>query len=208
MTKGYSHIERQSGFTLIEILVAIAIFSVIAVISFSTLDVYIDQRERLVTHYGKLQKLQRLFILLERDLQFVINRPVRGEGGDEEEAIMVGERGELIRVTVAQPDVQSPTGTSLWRIAWELDGDQLIRRTWGVLDRTAATDPQDTIIDDGIESIDLQFYRYETGSSGADLGGAESTNELPDGVEVVLTLEDGQSYRRVFEVAGSFDSDS
>lgn len=202
-----SQLTVAGGFTLIELLLAISIFSVIATISFTTMSTYIDHRERLTNHYGRLQKLQRLFILLERDLQFVINRPVRDDGGDEEEAVLVGENGELIRVTVALPDVQAPTGTSLWRVAWMQDGGQLIRRSWSALDRTSGTDPQETVIDDGIEAVDLQFYTYKPGA-GAKLESAESTNDLPAGVEMVLTLEDGQSYRRVFEVAGSVDSGS
>ncbi len=193
--------REEVGFTLIEILVAIAIFSVIAVISFSTLDTYIDHRERLVNHYGKLQKLQRLFILVERDLQFIVNRPVRSEGGGEEESVLVGEDGELIRITVSQPDTQAPTGVSLSRVAWRLDGDELIRVSWNVLDRTSATEPYETIIDNGIEEIELKFFFYDAAQGGVEEKAAESTNDLPDGVEMELTLEDGKTYRRVFEVA-------
>ncbi len=195
-------ISRQSGFTLIEILVAMSIFAVIAAMSYTTMSTYVDHRERLAEHYTKLQNLQRLFILIERDLRFVISRPVRNESGDEEEAILVGKGGELIRLTLALPDVQSPTGTTLARVAWRLDGDELTRVVWEVLDRDSGSESSEKIIETGVEEVELQYYWY-TPSGTVNTAKAESTNSIPDGMELVLTLENGVSYRRVFEMVRS-----
>ncbi|MCP4007940.1 MAG: prepilin-type N-terminal cleavage/methylation domain-containing protein, partial [Proteobacteria bacterium] len=48
----YQVYKKQPGFTLLEVLVAIGIFSVVAMVSYSTLDSYLDQRERLTVHYA------------------------------------------------------------------------------------------------------------------------------------------------------------
>ena len=126
------HNQRQSGFTLLEVLVAIAVFSVVAMVSYTTLDTYLDQRARLTQHYGKLERLQRLFILLERDIQYTLNRMVR-DGGDWLPAMMSAEGDAFISMTVALPDMENPTGIALKRVQWRLEGRELYRAQWDVL---------------------------------------------------------------------------
>ena len=146
--------HAQNGFTLLEVLVAIGVFSVVAMVSYTTLDSYIQQRERLKVHYGKLERLQRLFILLERDIQFAVRRSVR-DGGSQKEAIESAQGDALISMTVAQADVTSATGIALRRIEWRLDGKELIRAEWNVLDHNGNVEPVELLVIDEVDNIEF-----------------------------------------------------
>lgn len=190
---------KQTGFTLLEVLVAIGIFSVVAMISYSTLDTYLDQRERLTVHYAKLERLQRLFILLERDIQFSAGRAVRN-GGDIQAAIMSQQGDLLIAMSVAQADVQSAAGISLKRVEWQLEGNELIRSQWNVLDHNGNIEPARILVNDEIEDIEFTYLLYSD-NQGLDTKTSLNAGEFPAGIELNVTLISGGAYRRVFAIA-------
>ena len=191
---------KQSGFTLLEVLVSIGVFSMVALVSYSTLDTYIDHRERLNTHYGKLERLQRMFILLERDIKFAVNRKVE-IGGDTEAAIKSSDGDEFITLTVATADIENPLGVSLRRAQWRLEGKEMIRSEWSVLDRTDNIEATELVISDEIEDVELTYLFYDD-QGGLDTQSSLDDDDYPQGVEVIIKLVSGEQYRRVFGVSG------
>jgi len=195
----FSSARRSLGFTLLEVLVSISVFSMVAIISYTTLDTYIDQRERLSGFYGKLERVQRLFILMERDIQFMTRRKVR-VGGDLQAALVGNDGDALMTMTVAEPDFRGASGVILKRVQWRLDGRELIRSEWTVLDQADQQEPVERVISEEIEDIEINYLIYRPGDE------LESTGDLrngqyPDGVEVVISLAEGETYRRVFGTA-------
>ncbi len=191
--------KNQSGFTLLEVLVAIGIFSVVAIISYTTLDTYIDQRERLTSHYARLERLQRLFILLERDIQFSVGRKVRV--GDELQPAMISKQDDiLIALTVAQADVRNASGISLKRVEWELNGSELIRSQWDVLDHAGTIQPARLLVSDDLADIEFSYLIYSR-NRGLETSDSLDSDQRPAGIELNVTLKSGGSYRRVFTVA-------
>ncbi len=69
----------QRGFTLIEILIAMAIFTLIGLASTALLTTVIDSNGISEERFNKLQLLQRAMVTIERDVQQAIARPVRGD---------------------------------------------------------------------------------------------------------------------------------
>ncbi len=191
--------KAQTGFTLLEVLVAISVFSVVAIVSYSTLDTYLQQRERLTLHYGKLERLQRLFMLLERDIQFSVGRTVR-DGGEILPAMMSEQGDALIAMTVAQANVQSAAGVSLKRVAWLFDGKELIRFQWDILDHDGYIKPAQMLVSEEIEALEIGYLSYSE-SRGLDSKSSLDEGEFPRGIELNLTLSSGGSYRRVFATA-------
>ena len=70
----------QRGFTLIEILIAMAIFTLIGLASTGLLTTVIDSNDISEERFAKLQLLQRAMITIERDLQQAVPRAVRING--------------------------------------------------------------------------------------------------------------------------------
>ncbi len=199
MTYPLNKSSSERGFTLLEVLVSISVFSMVALVSYSTLDAYIDQRERLLVHYGKLEQLQRLFILLERDIQFMIPRGVR-IGGEFEAAVESENSDALISMTIAEADFRGASGVKLKRVQWRFDGRELIRAEWDVLDHDGRVEPQELVVSDKIEEMSLNYLIYVPGR-GLESKDSLDVNEYPDGIEVSVQLASGESYRRVFGTA-------
>ena len=74
--------RRQSAFTLIEVLVAMAVFAVLAAFAYGTLSQTLLSAEILSERMDRLQALQRTVRMLTDDLQQLAPRPVRDELGD------------------------------------------------------------------------------------------------------------------------------
>ena len=60
--------RRIHGFTLVEMLVAMGIFAIIAVISYSGLSQFLQNRDVLKQRTNQLHRLQPTMVLLEQDL--------------------------------------------------------------------------------------------------------------------------------------------
>lgn len=192
-------LTADRGFTLLEVLVSISVFSMVALISYSTLDTYIDQRERLQLHYGKLERLQRLFILLERDIQFMIPRKVRI--GDDIEAAVVSENSDaLISMTVVEADFRGASGMALKRIQWRLDGRELIRAVSDILDHDGGIELQELVVSDEIDALSVN-YLFFTNGRGVESKVSFDEDDYPDGVEIIIELAAGETYRRIFATA-------
>ena len=74
--------HRQPGFTLLELLVAIAIFAMLGIGSYRLLATTIATRDAARTHDTDLIRLQKIFTVLNRDIAQAIARPVRNDYGD------------------------------------------------------------------------------------------------------------------------------
>ncbi|MCW8093274.1 type II secretion system minor pseudopilin GspJ [Alteromonas sp. ASW11-130] len=85
-------VNGHTGFTLIEILIAMAIFSVIGLAATGILTTVIDSNAVSEERFAKLQRLQRTMLTMERDIQQAVAKPTR-IAGEINEVVMRG--GEL-----------------------------------------------------------------------------------------------------------------
>ena len=120
--------KHSRAFTLLEMVVAIGIFAVIAVVSYASLNRFLDNSSVLETELEKLRQLQLAFSLLEQDMRFISPRIVRNAYGDPEPLLMlsnINEPGELMRFTTARRNVRLSVSSLLQRTAYRLeDGDR------------------------------------------------------------------------------------
>ncbi len=196
---------RARGFTLLEMVVAIGIFAVIAAVSYASLNRFLATRAELEAKNDALKQLQLAFAALERDIRYVAPRPVRDGGGETEAALVAyppnpAAPGELIRLTVSGPENTNPALSRLTRVAWRLADGKLYRVVWKVLDRAAASEEYAQPVLADVATVEMQFYRLD--GTGALQATAEwlLPDRLPDGIEIQLALQNGRQYRRLFEV--------
>ncbi|MCP4230785.1 MAG: prepilin-type N-terminal cleavage/methylation domain-containing protein, partial [bacterium] len=79
---------RNRGFTLLEMIIALGIFTVIWAISYGGLNRFIDQRDDITARHEEIKSLQVVFALLAQDMQYMANRSVRDGFGDKEASVV------------------------------------------------------------------------------------------------------------------------
>ena len=199
---------RERAFTLIEVLVAMAIFALLAAMAYGALNQTLLSAEILNDRMDRLQALQRTMRMLSDDLQQLAPRPVRDELGDNlrpalDTGFQSGFAIELTRAGWSNPIVL-PRST-LQRAAYRLEDDELIRYQWFTLDRTISNEPVAVTLLDRVEGLQFRFFQ-ENGEftdqwPPLNRQGPQSARLRPRAVEVTLLLEDEGEITRLIEVA-------
>ena len=152
------------GFTLLEMLIALGVFSVIGIMSSQLVSRMMDTTERVTERGRELTELQRAFEVMRRDVEQLSYRYVRDELGDAGLPLEIG-GNELIEMT--RNGWVNPTSaprTELQRVAYELRGSGLYRIFWPVLDRAPTTQPLEQLLLGGLANAEFRAV---------DLSGAE-----------------------------------
>jgi len=195
------------GFTLLEMVVAIAIFGVIAAMSYAALNNFLEARVHINAENEKLQALQNTFVILERDLRFATPRPVRDNFGDAEPAFIgtTGDAlagGERLRLTTLRPAPAESGLQQAARVAWRLDDDELSRVTWPVLDRDLDTRETRRRMISDVAELSFRFFSYQGDDSLTASSEWISDTALPAGVEITVLMDDQPAYQRIVQVGG------
>jgi len=200
-------VRKAHAFTLIEVLVSLAIFAILAALAYSTLNQTLLSAEILNDRMDRLQAIQRSMRMLTDDLRQLAPRPVRDELGDNwrpalDTGFQSGFAIELTRGGWSNP-VVLPRST-MQRVGYRIEDNELVRYQWFTLDRTLSNDPVGVTLLDGVESLQFRFFEREGEYSdqwppNGSQGPAERLR--PRAVEIVLRLEDEGELTRLVEVA-------
>ncbi len=211
--------HRQSGFTLLELLVAIGIFALMAAMAYGGLNNLLKNRQATDEHAARLTQLQTSFLWLGRDIEQTVNRRIRDEYGDSQRALSSAEVG-LYQLELTRGGWRNPAGrtrSNLQRVAYSVRENQLIRSYWNVLDRAQDSKPLETVLLDGVTRMELRFLSANGSSQGAAQNqgqqawsddwpsnalGTQPSNDPPLAVEVTLETEAEGRLTRLFRVPG------
>ena len=198
-------LRRGNGFTLIEVLVAMAIFGVLSMLAYSTLGQTLANSEMLTERMDRLQAVQRTVRFLSNDFVQAAPRPVRLELGDSMGPAVFTSLGGEFALELTHGGWGNPAGLprgTLQRSAYRLEDDELVRYHWNVLDRTFANEPVANILLDNVESL---LFRYlDADGEWSEVWPPQAQPNIrarPRAVEIVLTLADEGEIRRLLEVA-------
>jgi len=126
--------KKQNGFTLIEILIALAVFAILATITSSAMYYAFNTRDRITQQAERLVDLQLTITQIERDTEQIANRSIRINGMQLLPALI----GQNDSIELTRGGINNPLSvekrSSLKRIAYLCRDKKLIRRSWSSLD--------------------------------------------------------------------------
>jgi len=194
-------IKRVLGFTLIEIMVAVAIFAVIASIVGPALFQFLEIRERAGAKQDQLEGLQKTFLFMANDLRYATNRLGKDEFGDPGDATMTVGDDSLIDLTAAYPDLNLGGLGVPRRVRWQLEDGVLQRLQSPVMDPDGDTRVLKQSVLSDVRDVEIELSVVEDGRDSTSKKWDEQTR-LPDKIEITLTMENKTEYRRVFTMLG------
>ncbi|WP_256679054.1 type II secretion system minor pseudopilin GspJ [Pseudomonas sp. AOB-7] len=153
----------QRGFTLLELLIAIAIFAILGLATYRMLDSVLSADAATRNHEQQLRELVRAMAAFERDVLQVAVRPIRDGFGDPQPALR-SEPSDASALELTRAGWRNPLGqprAELQRVRWQLSGEQWQRRYWRVLDQAQDSQPQVQQALDGVQALSLRYLDDE-----------------------------------------------
>lgn len=203
-------LSRDRGFTLIEVLVAIAIFGIMASVAYRALTSVLESRERLDGEHRKWRALSIAFSRIEQDLGAIRARPARDTGGVMQpplvgvQVLRNANEGQIMFSRAGYTDEKGVPGAPT-RVGYRARDGMLEYMTWAALDQAPRTEPNVSQLLQGVQELRARyldatgqwFERWPAGSAiNAPLDDAKAI--LPRALEFEVQLQSGERIRRVF----------
>jgi general secretion pathway protein J len=185
-------LSKQQGFTLLEIVIALAIFSVMSMMAYAGLAAMLDAKASTVPRAQQLAQLQTTLYLLNEDLSQVIKRPIRDQLGSSEPAFSMGRGNEILVFTRTVPSwLANSSETNLLRVSYSLEKEALYRRVWTIPDRTQQTEyrRRKLLVTQGVT---IKGFSAKTKTWG------EVVGEIPKALDISFKLDGLGSVHRTF----------
>ena len=208
--------RRTGGFTLLEIVIAIAIFAVIGIGASTLLKQVVDGNELSQARFAELEKLQRAMLIIERDLLQAVARPMRIEGDSDGTVMTGGVMSEsdadgiaFVRTGWHNPQFMLPR-SHLQTVAYRLRDNNLERVYSNFVDNVIGYEPKVRVLLEGVEDLSVEFFVKADGPPERDRDWAESYKGtvLPRAVALIITTETHGEIRREFVVSGGISDDT
>lgn len=207
------------GFTLIELIIAIAVFAVMAAMAYGGLSSVISTREAVTTALERSKRLQMASWRLRNDIEQIVPRPIRDGFGDREPAIVGSPDLGLLFTRNGWRNPLGDLRSHMQRVAYRIDeDDNLVRAHWRVLDRAQDSAAVESTLFENVSNVEWRFLnadrewqdRWPTDAAPGALasipqnpGGTSALQyEPPLAIELRLTTPEWGDLRFVFMVPG------
>ncbi|TWX70697.1 type II secretion system protein GspJ [Colwellia demingiae] len=201
--------SAQQGFTLLEVLIAIAIFSVVSLASFTIFDTVLRGDENSKARSERQNELQRAFLLMERDFTQIAKRTMRINGEapssrflqTSDDSFLADEQAiAFVRNGWTNPGLLLPRG-DMQSVAYRLVDETLERLHYNFVDAVVGQEPRIRPLITQVTSLSFEFY------DGSKWQKAWSGKTLPQAIAIEIETLDYGLIRRQFLVAGDLAAD-
>lgn len=190
----------QYGFTLLEILIALFIFTILSMILVNALHNVINVQSRTERSAERLRNLQMSLVIMSRDIEQTVNRPILNTAGKEEPAFQGTSHGFIFTHT----GLANPTGmlakSALERTQYSWSDHVLSRITWAVLDEAPSSQSHTRQLLTEVDEAHFEYLDKEGRFQNTWPLQGDSSQILPRAVRVYLTIENWGTITQLYVI--------
>ena len=188
---------RQTGFTLLEILIAVMITAIMAAMAYGGLNSILDTSHHTQNRDERFSRIQLSMNYLTRDLRQILPRSSRDRYGDSHPALETPVDGSYL-ISFSRTGWSNPAEklrSHLQRVAYALENGELVRYHWNHIDQGPDEEPHRMVLLDKVDTLRFDFLdnKLKALEEWPPLSNSEqdnNTEELPAGIRFELTLSD------------------
>ena len=192
--------KRFGGFTLIEIVVALVVFSVLSVLLYQGFSILTDYERRKRSDYDSHNELQHAWVVILQDLLHVRARPERVRLGGSTYAYHTQHPEYLITFTRGGLPLVPGAPAGLQRVAYSLSDDgELLRWVWPTLDSFLENEPDSVTLMGGLRKLEFLHLNLanEFEPDWPPLRSSIPLHQVPRMIQVRIELSSGETYERL-----------
>lgn len=195
--------KKSYGFTLVELLVAIAIFAVLSALGWKVFDYVVKVKERNAEHEAKLSQLQEAYQQILRDTVQAVPLTANINGEIQPALVLQNGRFNFSKTGVTDPLNQGLTPDERIEYQYRADEKKLYRLKFRNLNQTGNDQPDSSVLLDNVEQFKIVVLNPSESDSwpdrAADTNNKDSFAMLPRGIKINLAVS-GTEYEWLFSL--------
>ncbi|MEG0196328.1 MAG: type II secretion system protein GspJ [Acinetobacter sp.] len=198
-----TRLNRTSGTALVELLVAIAIFTVLSALGWKVFDYLIKVKERNTEHEINLGRLQEAYQQILRDTVQTV--PLNANINNEIQPALVLQNGRFSfsKTGVTDPLQQGISPDERVEYQYRADEKKLYRLKYRHLNSTGREQPESSVLLSEVDQFEVIVLNPNEATSWpdaqADLMNVTQKQRLPKGIKIKLTVKD-VAYEWIFSL--------
>ena len=195
--------KNKKGFTLVELLVAIAIFSVLSALGWKVFDYLIKVKDRNAEHEINLGQLQEGYQQILRDTVQVVPLNANIKGDIQPALVLQNGRFNFSKTGVTDPLQQGISPDERVEYQYRADEKKLYRLKYRNLNSTGRDQPESSVLLNDVDQFQIvvlnpnELNAWPEGQ--VDLNDVTQKQILPRGIKIKLTVKD-VSYEWIFSL--------
>ncbi len=187
---------------MLELLIASIIFAIMAIMAYGGLANVMENSKSSEAALKRLQQVQQSISVISRDFSQLVPRAIRDEYGNIQPAFIAGSNiDNLVEFTRGgRVNPANLLRSTLLRIAYQFDGEKLVRLQWPQLDRAPGIKVKKTTLIDNIDEVTIRFLdqKGKWQEQWPPLNAATGSNTELVAIEIILKLNDWGEIRRLY----------
>lgn len=196
--------QNSLGFTLLEVLIAVAIFAMISLASFSIFDGVLKSEQTSSEQMQRLNEIQRAWMVIERDILQIARRSVRLDGEAPQSAFIhagldiynnSSDALAFVRHGWTNPGLLIPR-SDLQAVAYRVEENHFERLHFNFVDSVVGQEPKIRRLITNVSQVEFEYFYQKTWQK--KLKG----EQIPLAIKLTIETEDFGVLSRKFLVSG------